>query len=213
MTISPKAFLTEKLPALYEKGVALLRAEADGGDARAKGHLDDVTAASGTGFVTIPGHGTVYLTVGNGKMTASTDRPAGSMRLAIEFPADAAIHLIKLGESKNAFEDDRAAIAAARTSSKRFEDALAGRKLSCHFTVKDAAVIDDDVTVKVAMNVDELPEKPGFTGELKYDDLVAVVEKKIQPQALMMGGKLKLKGDYSIAMQIGMQMMAQAGKR
>jgi len=214
MSLTPIAFLTEKLPALYERGVSLLRTKAEGGDARAKGHLDDVVNASGTGFVTIPGHGTVWLTVGDGSMKASSDRPAGlPVRLAIEFPADAAEHLLKLAQEKNALDDDRAAIAAARTSSKKFEDALAGRKLSCHFTVRDPAVLDDDVTAKVAMNVDELPEKPAFTAELKYDDLIALTEKKLQPQQLLMGGKLKMKGDYSVAMQVGMQLIAQAGKR
>jgi hypothetical protein len=213
MSLTPIAFLTETLPALYERGVSLLRAKADAGDARAKGHLEDVVAASGAGFVTIPGHGTVWLTVGSGSMRASSERPAGlPVRIAIEFPAEAAEHLLKLAQEKNALDDERAAIAAARTSSKRFEDALAGRKLSCHFTVRDPPILDD-VTVKLAMNFDALPEKPAFTADLEYDDLIALTQKKLQPQQLMMGGKLRLKGDYSVAMQIGMQLIAQAAKR
>ncbi|MEO7093596.1 MAG: SCP2 sterol-binding domain-containing protein [Polyangiales bacterium] len=213
MPVTPIEFLTDKFPALYERGVAVLRARADAGDARAKMHLDDVVGASGTGFVTIAGQGTVWLTVGNGTMKSSAERPAGlPVRLAVELPADAAEQLLALAESKNALEDEKAAIAAARTSSKRFEDALAGRKMSCHFTVRDVPRLDD-VTAKVAMNSDTLPEKPGFTGELEYDDLIALTQKKIQPQQLMMGGKLKLKGDYSIAMQVGMQLIAQASKR
>ncbi len=214
MPLTPLAFLTEKLPALYERGVALLRARAEGGDARAKQNLADVVDASGTGFVTISGHGTVWLTVDKGVMTTSEARPAGlPVRIAIQFPGDAALHLLKLADQKNAYEDDRAAIAAARTSSKRFEDALAGRKMTCQFTLKDPAILDDDVVVDVGLNVETIPEKPGFTAELKYDDLVALMEKKLQPQSLLMGGKLRLKGDYSLAMQVGMQMMAAAGKK
>ena len=213
MSLTPIAFLTETLPAMYERGVALLRAKAETGDARAKGQLDDVVAASGTGFVTVTGHGTVWLTVGNGSMRSSQERPPGvPVRIAIAFPAEAAEHLLKLAGEKNALDDERAAIAVARTSSKRFEDALAGRKLSCHFTVRDPPILDD-VTVELAMNADALPDKPGFTAELQYDDLVALTQKKLQPQQLMMGGKLRLKGDYSIAMQVGMQLMAQAAKR
>lgn len=214
MPITPSAFLNEALPELYARGVALLRAKADGGDARAKARLDDVVAASGTGLVTIPGHASVWLTVGGGAMKASSDRPAGvPVRLVAEFPAEAAVHLLKLAEQKNALADDRAAIAAARTSSKRFEDAVAGRKLSGEFTLKDPEILYDDVVVKFALNVDALPAKPAFTAELKYEDLIALKEKKLQPQQLLTGGKLRLKGDYSAAMQIAMQMMAQAGKK
>jgi hypothetical protein len=210
MALTPIAFLTETLPALYVKGVALLRAKAEAGDAKAKGHLDDVVAASGTGYVTIPGQGTVWLTVGGGTMKSSSERPAGvPVRLAAEFPVEAAEHLLKLAESKKAFDDDRAAIAAARTSSKKFEDALAGRKLSGQLTVRDPPVLDD-VVVRFALNFDALPEKPAFTAELQYDDLIALTEKKLQPQQLLMGGKLKMKGDYSVAMQVGMQLIAQA---
>lgn len=214
MSLTPIAFLTETLPKLYEKGVALLRAKADAGDPRAKSHLDDVVDASGTGFVTIGGHGTVWLTVGNGAMKSSSDRPAGiPVRMAIDVPGKAAEHLLKVADDKKTLDDDRAAIAAARTSSKKFEDALAGRKMTCHFTVKDAPFFDDDLTIEVGMNVETLPEKPGFTATIDYDDIVALIEKKLQPQQLFMGGKLKMKGDYSIAMQVGMQLIAQAGKR
>jgi putative sterol carrier protein len=214
MSLTPISFLSETLPKLYERGVALLRAKADAGDAGAKRHLDDVVNASGTGFVTVGGHGTVWLTVGNGTMKATPDRPAGiPVRMAIDVPGKAAEHLLDVADRKKTFDDDRAAIAAARTSSKNFEDALAGRKMTCHFTVKDAPFLDDDLTIEVGMNVETLPEKPGFTATIEYDDIVGLIEKKVQPQQLFMGGKLKMKGDYSIAMQVGMQLIAQAGKR
>jgi putative sterol carrier protein len=214
MPITPSAFLNEALPELYAKGVALLRAKAESGDAKAKSRLDNVVNASGTGQITIPGHATVWLTVGNGTMKATADRPAGvPVRLVAEFPAEAAVHLLKLAEQKSVMGDDRAAIAAARTSSKRFEDAVAGKKLIGTFTLKEPEILYDDVVVRFALNADALPDKPAFTAELKYEDLMQVVSKKLQPQQLLTTGKLRLKGDYSAAMQIAMQMMAQAGKK
>ena len=52
--------------------------------------------------------------------------------------------------------------------------------------------------------------KPGFTAQLKYDDLEDVREGKLNLQQLFMQGKLRMQGDYSLALQIAMQMAAKA---
>jgi len=58
--------------------------------------------------------------------------------------------------------------------------------------------------------VRELPSSPQFTAKIEYDDLEQVREGKINAQQLFMGGKLRMTGDYSIAMQIAMQLAMKA---
>lgn len=211
MSTEPIPFLTQTLPEIYNRGVSLLRAKAES-DEKAKAHLDDVLSVEGAGVVVITDVGEAWLTVKDGVMAAHEGRPEGvPVRIAVEFPEDATEVVLGEAAREGAFEDDRAAIGATHLSSKKLETALAGRTMTSHLTVKDVPDLGD-VTIKVGLNVDAPPEKPGFTGEIKYDDLEALREGKLLPQQLFMGGKLRLKGDYSLALQLAMQ-LAQPPKR
>lgn len=211
MSIDPIEFLSKTLPSIYNRGVTLLREKATS-DEKAKAHLDDVLAVEGAGRAVITDAGEVWLTVKDGVMAAHDGQPAGvPVKIAVEFPADATEVVLGEAAREGAFEDDRAALAATHLSSKKLETALAGRSMTTHLTVKDAPDLGD-VVVKLGFNVEAPPEKPGFTGEIKYDDLEALREGKLLPQQLFMGGKLRLKGDYSLALQIAMQ-LAQPPKR
>lgn len=204
-------FLSETFPSLYNRGISLLRDKA-ASDEKAKAQLEDALAVEGAGRVVITGTGEVWLAVRDGVMSAHDALPEGATpRMALEFPADAAE--IVLGEAvrEGALEDDRAALSATHLTSKKVENALAGRKVTAHLTVKDAPDLGD-VVVKIGFNVDAPPEKPGFTGEIKYDDLESLRGGALQPQQLVMGGKLRLKGDYSVALQVAMT-LSQPPKR
>ena len=201
MSTEPISFLSKTLPEIYNRGVTLLRAKAEGGDEKAVAHLADVSSVEGAGLVVITDVGEVWLFVTGGVMSFHEARPDGvPVRIAVEFPADATELVLGEAAREGAFEDDRAAIGATHLSSKKLETALAGRAMTTHLTVKDAPEVGD-VTIK-----------PGFTGEIKYDDLEALRDGKLLPQQLFMGGKLRLKGDYSLALQIGMQ-LAQPPKK
>ena len=56
-------------------------------------------------------------------------------------------------------------------------------------------------------NVVEPPGEPGFTAELQYGDLESVQRGELTVQELFLGGKLKMEGDYSLALQIAMQLL------
>jgi putative sterol carrier protein len=64
-----------------------------------------------------------------------------------------------------------------------------------------------DVLVRVGFNVSEPPSDPGFTTELAFEDLQAVRRGELTPQDLFLGGKLKMEGDYSLALQLAMQLL------
>jgi putative sterol carrier protein len=205
MSTEPITFLSKTLPEIFNRGVSLLRTKAES-DEKAKTHLEDVLGASGVGRVVITDVGEVWLAVNDGVMSYSAARPEGvPVRLAVEFPSDATEIVLGEASREGAFDDDRAAIGATHLSSKKLETALTGKTMTTHLTIKDAPDLGD-VVIKLGFNVEAPPEKPGFTGEIKYDDLEALREGKLLPQQLFMGGKLRLKGDYSLALQLAMQL-------
>ena len=53
----------------------------------------------------------------------------------------------------------------------------------------------------------EPPVEPGFTTDLQYSDLESVQRGELTVQELFLGGKLKMEGDYSLALQIAMQLL------
>jgi putative sterol carrier protein len=55
--------------------------------------------------------------------------------------------------------------------------------------------------------VSEPPAEPGFTAELQFPDLESVQRGELTMQELFLGGKLKMEGDYSLALQIAMQLL------
>ncbi len=210
MSTDPITFLETTFPAIFEKGVAELRAKADSGDAGAQKLLDDCVSVVGAAVIVLEGAGTIYVAAREGKLTSSREKPADvPIRIAVGCEADALE--VALGEAakEGAMDDPRVTQHAPHLASKRFEQLLNNRKMTCHVFVKDHPELGD-VTVKLGFNVEEPPEKPGFTAELKYDDLESMRAGNVDMQKLMMNGKLRLKGDYSVALQIGMQLAQEA---
>ncbi|MBC7173160.1 MAG: SCP2 sterol-binding domain-containing protein [Polyangiaceae bacterium] len=213
MSQDPVSFLRTTFPQLFEKGVALLQKRADGGDATAKQLLDNAVGGEGGGVVQIADHGEVYFAAKDGKVTTS-DRPisGAAIKFAARIPGDAASLVLGEAAKEGALENEKAAIAITQTVNREIEEALAGREMTFHLTIAETPDLGD-VTVWVGFNVEAPPETPKFTVTIKYDDYEDLREKKGNLQQAFMQGKLRMTGDYSVALQIAMQLAAKAQER
>ena len=207
MTILPTEFLRESFPKLFDRGVEVLQTRASAGDERAQRILDDVKAVSGAASLQIDDEPPIVLSSRHGVLSAA-DAPADGVPLKIvaALPGDAASLLLGEAAKTGALDDDEVAIGAAQTASKRFEDALAGKPLTCHVTLRGVPE-HGDIKVRLGFNVLEPPVEPGFTTELQFSDLELVQRGELTAQELFLGGKLKMEGDYSLALQIAMQLL------
>jgi hypothetical protein len=207
MTVQPIDFLRDTFPTLFSRGVEILESRAQSGDERAQRILDDVRGVTGAATLQIDDQPPVVLSAREGTLS-SGDAPASGVPIKIiaSLPGDAA-HLL-LGEvsKTGALDNDEVAVGAAQTASKRFEAALAGQPMTCHVTLRGVPDLGD-VQVSLGFNVAELPTEPGFTTELQFADLETVQRGELTVQELFLGGKLKMEGDYSLALQTAMQLL------
>ena len=209
MTHDPIAFLKTTFPDLFAKGVQKLESKASAGDARAQAHLADVKGANGAVVLHVEGEGEVYLKVEDGTMSVLDAAPApDSVNLAVAAPGDALRMLLGEAEDAGELEEEKAAMRAVGTASKRLQDALGQDSLEFHVIATDVPELDE-VIVRVGLNAPKPPEEPKFTATINYDDLEAARDGELNVQQLFMGGKLRMAGDYSRALQLGMQLMQQ----
>ncbi len=207
MTTQPIEFLRDTFPKLFTRGVAVLEGRAAGGDERAQRILEDVKGVTGAVCLEVDDHPPVVLSGKAGLLTAGSEPEEGvPLKATAKIPANAVEVLLGSALRSGALEDEEVAVGAAQTASKRFEDALAGQPMSFEATVRDVPELGD-VVLRVAFNVPEVPAEPGFTTELQYADLEAVRRRDLTIQELFLGGKLKMEGDYSLALQISMQLL------
>jgi hypothetical protein len=207
MSVEPIEFLRSTFPQLFEKGVEALRTRAEAGDEQAQRILDDVTAVTGAASLQLDDSPPVVLSAFAGTMSAGEAPAEGvPIKIAAALPRNAVMLLLGEALRAGALENEQVAIGAAQTASKRFEDALAGQPMTCHVTLLGVPELGD-VRVRVGFNVSELPSQPGFTTELHYGDLESVQRGDLTLQELFLGGKLKMQGDYSLALQIAMQLL------
>jgi hypothetical protein len=207
MTTQPIDFLQETFPMLFTRGVAVLEGRAAGGDERARRVLEDVKGVTGAVRLEVDDHPPVVLSGKAGVLTAGNQPEEGvPLKATARIPGDAVELLFGSALRSGALEDDEVAVGAAQTASKRFEDALAGQPMSFEATVRDVPELGD-VVLRVAFNLPEVPVEPGFTTELQFSDLEAVRHGELTIQELFLGGKLKMEGDYSLALQISMQLL------
>ena len=207
MTVEPIEFLQGRFPALFTRGVDILKQRAASGDERAQRILEDVTPVTGAARIHIDDATPVVLAATEGSLQAGDAPPDGvPIKIAAALPGNAVALLLGEATKAGALEDDEVAVGAAQTASKRFEDALAGQPMTCHITLLGVPDLGD-VRVRLGFNVEEPPEDPGFTTELQYADLQSVQQGELTAQELFLGGKLKMEGDYSLALQIAMQLL------
>ncbi|MEM1415991.1 MAG: SCP2 sterol-binding domain-containing protein [Myxococcota bacterium] len=204
-TSDPRQFLTDTFPALFAKGVEELRAKAAAGDAAAKMRLADVEGASGGVLLRVEGEGDVFLVLEEGGRMKTADA-AENVRLAIAAPGPALRTLLGEAEASGELADAQAGHRAVGTASKALQDALGDESLLFHVIAEGVPELGT-VTVKIGLNATEPPETPTFTATMAFDDLEAARNGQTNAQELFMGGKLKMAGDYSRALQIGMQVL------
>ena len=207
MSDSPIQFLRDNFPQLFARGVQILQDRAGAGDEQAQRLLDDVRGVTGAASLHVDAEPPVFLSASEGALS-SGDAPADGVpvKIAAALPGDAVRLLLGEAATAGALEDDQVAVGAAQTASKRFDDALAGRPLTCHVTVRGVPELGE-IVVRVGFNVTEVPDEPGFTAEMQFSDLQSVQSGELTAQDLFMGGKLKLEGDYSLALQTAMQLL------
>lgn len=207
MTVQPIEFLQDTFPKLFARGVEVLESRASGGDERARRILDDVTGVTGAASLQIDDQSPVVLSASAGVLS-SGDHPADGVpvKITAALPGDAAALLLREIAKTGALDDDEVAVGAAQTASKRFEDALAGQPMTCFVTLRGVPDLGD-VEVQIGFNVPGVPKEPGFTAELQFSDLEMVQRGELTIQELFLGGKLKMEGDYSLALQLSMQLL------
>ncbi len=207
MTTSAIEFLRESFPKLFDRGVTVLQSRAASGDERAQRILDDVKGVTGAASLQIDDEPPVVLSAKAGALRSGSAPAEGvSIKIAAALPGQAASLLLGEAAKSGALDDEEVAIGAAQTASKRFEDALAGKPLTCHVTLRGVPELGD-IRVRLGFNVLEPPVEPGFTTELQFSDLELVQRGELTAQELFLGGKLKMEGDYSLALQIAMQLL------
>lgn len=203
MNTEPIPFLKQELPTLFARGVDVLRSSAA---PNAKAQLDDVIQARAALRIMVSGAGEAWLRVEHGAMTAHDARPEGvPVRAAIELEADAAREALSLLVDSGRMDEPSAPMRFASLFSARVERVFEGQKLNFHVLLRDVPDHDEDIVVKVAMGVDTPPTEPQFTAAISYDDIEDLREGELSPQQLI--GRLRLNGDASRAMALGMMLM------
>ncbi|MCA9533584.1 MAG: SCP2 sterol-binding domain-containing protein [Myxococcales bacterium] len=213
MSTEPLQFLRDTAPTLFKKGIEALEGKASAGDARAIKTLEGIRSVTGAAFFVADGAGEVYLASKAGEISVSDSAPAGvPIKFAVGFPAEAAEMVLGEAASEGAIDDPRVAMGVAQIPNPDLDTMLAGKTLTCHLVIEDVPDLGN-VTVRIGLNVPEPPATPGFTATLKFTDLEDLREGEINAQQLFMGGKLRMAGDYSVALQVAMGMMAKAQQR
>jgi hypothetical protein len=208
MATDPVSFLRTQLPDLFNRGMADTKARADGGNAKAKAKYDDAAAARGAVRIVLEGKGggEVWLAVDGGAMKGSDARPADlPVRIVVAAPADAARAGLDELLSSELLEREDAPRKLARTASAEVEKMLEGHTIEMHLTVTDLPAEPDEVTLRIGLGVSEPPSNPRFTATVSWDDIEDLRAGDLTPQQLF--GRLKLKGDASQAMALGMALM------
>src|SRR5690606_34902828 len=126
-------------------------------------------------------------------------------RAAIAGSADAAQVALEEVESAGLLDSEKAARRVARSASAEVEKVLEGHSVSFHLTLTDLPSDPDEVTLRIGLGVGEPPATPKFSAKVSWDDVEDVRAGDMTPQQLF--GRLKITGDASQAMALGMTLM------
>lgn len=203
MNTDPIAFFENDLPAHFQKGVEALREKSG---PTAKADLEDVLQSKGAIRVLVDGLGERWMKVEAGVMTAMSGRPEGyPVRMVFALNEEVAKGAIALLAESGRFDEPESPARFARIASARAEKLLQGHKIDFHLIITDLPDDAEDVLVKIGVGTDTPAEKPQFTAKISYDDLEDMREGDITPQQIL--GRLRLTGDASKAMALGMMLM------
>ena len=208
MNTEPLAFFREDFTRLFNQGVAQMKERADGGDAKAASRHADTAGARGAIRLVFEGDagGELWLSVDGGEMKALDSAPEGlPVRMALAAPANAVKAALDEIEAADLLSREQAPYRVARTASAEIEKTLEGHLLQFHLTLSDLPADPDEVTIRIALGGGEPPTDPKFTATVSWDDIEDVRAGELTPQQLF--GRLKLDGDATQAMALGMTLM------
>jgi len=213
MNTDPVAFFREDFVRLFNDGIAQLQARADGGDDEAARRLEDSRGARAAIRLSFEGDGggELFLAVEGGAMKAEDAAPDGlPVRMALAAPANAVKAALEEIDDNDLVDPERAARRVARTASAEVEKILEGHVLEFHLTFTDLPADPEEVTLRIAIGAREAPTDPKFTAEVSWDDIEDARDGELTPQQLF--GRLKLTGDATQAMALGMTLMQRRGQ-
>lgn len=212
MNTDPIAFFREDFPRFFNTGVAELAERASAGDEKAKARHADIVAARGGVHVLLEGEGgaSIWLAVGDGTMEVRDGKPDDRPeRIGVAAPYDAA--RAALEELLNIIDEGKAPQRIARSASGEVEALLLGNTLLFHVTLTDIPADPDEVTIRIALGSCDPPDDPKFTATVSWDDIEEVRAGELTGQQLF--GRLKIQGDASQAMALGMTLMQRRRNR
>jgi len=211
VTQDPIEFVSKFVPELFNSAMVELKALADQGDADAKQRYADLLKHSGALRIVLEGDdgADLYLVIKDGSMHVTDKSPGMDVMMALAAPLEA----LALGLEELA-DDIRTVVPKLKKRLTRLRPAEAmsmfqrvkAEPLHFHHVLKDTPDFDE-VRIKIAVGSGTPPQKPTFTVTVDYDTFEELRAGKVKPQAMM--SKLQMSGDFSRAMQLGMEMMQQ----
>lgn len=197
-------FVRDEVPRLFARGLSLLRDRANG-DARTKTWLEDVLAARGTVRVEVEGQAIVFLTLEAGELAVHDEPPAeASIQLAVAVPPIVIETAVQELARRGELDGEELAIMLASLPSGRAQAEVGTTRLDFHVIVTDVPDLGEAI-VKVGLNAEEPPRTPRFTATVRYEDVEDLHEGTLDPQKLLMGGRVRFGGDYVPALQLGLK--------
>jgi len=212
MNTDPVAFVREDFVRLFNVGVAQYKERGEGGDDKAKARYEDIAAARGAVQIVLEGDGggALWLAIADGAIALVDEAPADlPSRFAIAAPVDAA--RAGLEQLEEHFDEDKAGRRFARSASAEIEKVLEGNQLLFNVTFKDIPSDPDEVTLRIAIGSTQPPAEPTFSVAISWDDIEDVRDGELTPQQLL--GRLKISGDATQAMALGMTLMQRRQQR
>jgi hypothetical protein len=214
MATDPIAFIESRMPELFARARESLEAAAHAGDASAQSGLAAVSAE--------PIHTRLVLvgkaedkepsTPGSSEVVIVTDRQALRFRrggdviagfgYALEVARGAAMIAIEMVE-RGELEPEQVARAFLMMGSQRARQILAPAPFAFDATVTNVPSLGT-TTVRIGLGRVDLPARSDFSLHVEFDELEDARERGMAPHQLFLAGKMRVDGDASQAMRLGM---------
>ncbi|MCC7535602.1 MAG: hypothetical protein IT379_05290 [Deltaproteobacteria bacterium] len=197
----PVEFLRETVPSLAAKGVEELAKDAEkAADLDKADRLFRVRYAGEDGT-------DVYLRFAGRKLTVLEAPDRGTPLAAISLPIETARDLHERALDAGTLARPQIPARLARALSHPRLARIEGERIRLQLVVADGPS-GDDIVVDVALGGADLDAKPECVAKIVYDDLEEARKAGRSPKDLLTGGKVKLTGDATRVMQLGMKMMS-----
>lgn len=201
-----RALCSERIPQAFADALTELERRARDGDARARQWAAESRDARAAVRVMFEGEtgGELYMSAEGGVIAAHDAPPADTpVVAAVALPAAAAEAGLQvlMPAGHVAFEKPQPELARLVSSSALAM--LQREKYRFHLILREVPGADE-VVIRIALGESEPPAHPAFTMVARYDDLEDAHERAMNPQQMLMAGKLQILGDSGMAMQLAL---------